>query len=399
MSVATGSDIRLSVVIPTHNRCDDLAGTLAELVDQVGPDDEIIVVDNGSADETPARLASRFDQVHWIELGDNLGCAARNIGAVAAGGDVLVMMDDDSVPVPGTLDGIREAFTEDVGLAAIACRIRRSDDPERHDAGGLAGVIVNCGAAIRRTAFLDVGGFPVDFDYYAEEYDLCCRLWRVGWRIEPRGDLVFLHRRAPRNRDANRMLARLVRNNLTVWSRYAPESMRQRMMIETVDRYQLVARRENADTGFREGLTRWQADAARRPPARSPLTESQLDALFGLPFVRRNLARERDTWHGQRVGVWTRGKGCPQLLDALRAAGVDVAGVYEPRATADAWLGWPLRDASDLSDDGVAVLVPGTLSPGAAEDIGRELAERFADPRVLSPIAWSSTHCLATSAA
>lgn len=399
MAVATGSDIRLSVVIPTRNRCEELAGTLSELVDQVGPDDEIIVVDNGSADDTPARLASGFDPVRWIGLGDNLGCAARNIGAVAAGGDVLVMMDDDSVPVPGTLDGIREAFAEDTGLAAIACRIRRADDPERHDAGGLAGVIVNCGAAIRRAAFLDVGGFPVDFDYYAEEYDLCCRLWRIGWRIEPRGDLVFLHRRSPQNRDANRMLARLVRNNLTVWSRYAPESLRQRLMIETVDRYQLVARRENAETGFREGLARWQAEAARRPAARSPLTASQLDAMFGLPIVRRSLARDRDLWHAERIGVWTRGKGCPQLLDTLRAAGADVAGVYEPNPTVDTWLGWPLRDASRLRDDGVSLLVPGTLSLGAAEDNSLDLAERFPDQRVLSPIGWSSTRSLAATAA
>jgi GT2 family glycosyltransferase len=399
MPVATGSDIRLSVVIPTRDRCDELAATLAELVDQVGCDDEIIVIDNGSADQAPARLASRFDQVRWIELGANMGCAARNVGAAAAGGDVVVMMDDDSIPVPGTLDGLREAFADDADLAAIACRIRLADDPERHDAGGLAGVIVNCGAAIRRAAFLDVGGYPIDFDYYAEEYDLCCRLWRAGWRIAPRGDLVFLHRRSPRNRDANRMLARLVRNNLTVWSRYAPESMRQRMMIETVDRYQMVARREDADAGFREGLARWQAEAVRRPPARTPLTEAQLDTMFGLPIVRRSLARERDAWRGRRFGVWTRGKGCPQLLDALRAAGADVAGVYEPNPAARTWLGWPLRDATSLHNDEVSVLVPGTLSPGAAEDLGRELAGRFADLQILSAIGWSSSLCATATAA
>ncbi len=53
----------------------------------------------------------------------------------------------------------------------------------RAAAGGVPGVFFNCGAFIRRDAFLNAGGFPIDFDYYVEEYDLCCRLWRDGWRV------------------------------------------------------------------------------------------------------------------------------------------------------------------------------------------------------------------------
>src|SRR5205823_6339748 len=101
-----------------------------------------------------------------------------------------------------------------------ACRVLLSsagDVPAgrfRHDAGGVPGVFFNCGAAIRRSAFIDVGGFPIDFEYYVEEYDLACRLWKDGWTIEPHGDAIVWHERVTTNRDNNNMLRLLVRNNL-----------------------------------------------------------------------------------------------------------------------------------------------------------------------------------------
>ena len=88
-----------SLIIPTRNRAAILRDTLSRLSNL--PDDafEILVVDNGSFDETPT-LAEDFPHIRWIALGDNLGCAARNVGAVAARSDILLMLDDDSWPHP-----------------------------------------------------------------------------------------------------------------------------------------------------------------------------------------------------------------------------------------------------------------------------------------------------------
>lgn len=388
-----GARTRLSVVIPTRNRREELARSLPAVLRELREGDEAIVVDNGSSDGTLAALRPRFGDVRWIELGKNLSCASRNVGAGAARGDVLVMMDDDSVPEPGAFDAIRSVFEEDDGVGAVACRIRLMNSPGRHDAGGLAGVVVNCGAAIRCEAFVSVGGYPIGFDYYAEEYDLCCKLWLAGWRIVPRGEISFLHARSLVNRDANRMVARLVRNNLEVWGRYAPTAQRERLMLETIDRYSGVARKEDALAGFGRGLAEWRAEAAVLTRRARPLANGQMDELFGISVARARLRRQRDRLALRRVGVWGRGKGCPQLIDLLREVHLDVVAIYEDVRVEERWQGCSVRPREAVRDDRLDGLVPGTLSLGAAEDLSAELRGAYPDVATVTAIDWSAvTH-------
>ncbi|MCK6455421.1 MAG: glycosyltransferase [Phycisphaerae bacterium] len=382
----------ISFIIPTRNRREILERTLGRLHSIVAADDEIIVVDNASRDGTAELLRTRFPDVRSITLESNISAAARNVAAGAASGAILFMLDDDSVPEPDAVRGVRWAFADDPRLGAIACRIRRATDPQRHDVGGLAGVIVNCGAAVRRRAFLDVGGYPVDFEYYAEEYDLCCRLWRGGWRVEPRGDLGVVHERAAVNRDANAMLRRLVRNNLRVWWRYSPPALRDRLLEETVDHYRRIARRERAVEGFETGLALARSDALRHPVRSSPLTMPQFEGLFGLDAARDRLRRQKDRLALRRVGIWRRGKGCAQLIDLLRELRLDVVRIYEPDASdGGEWLGIPIRSKIDERDRRPDALVPGTLSLGAAEDQVRELRTLDAGMPIIIALNWTAT--------
>jgi len=381
--------VRLSAIIPTRDRREELGRSLPAVMRELREGDEAIVVDNGSSDGTAAELRPRFPAARWIELGSNLSCASRNVGAGAARGDVLVMLDDDSIPEPGAFDAIRRAFEEDAEVGAVACRIRLMRSPGRHDAGGLAGVIVNCGGAIRREAFLRVGGYPIGFDYYAEEYDLCCKLWLAGWRVVPRGEISFLHARSGINRDANRMVERLVRNNLEVWGRYAPEGQRARLMQETVDRYSSVARRERAMAGLQRGLAAWRAGPATRRRAR-PLGERQLEAMFGMEVARGRIRRQRDRLGLRRVGVWGRGKGCPQLLELLRELQLDVVAIYEDVKSEEQWQACRVAPRDVIRDDRPDALIPGTLSLGAAENIVAELGAEYPDVATVSAIDWSA---------
>lgn len=382
--------VRLSVIIPTRNRREELARSLPAVVRELREGDEAIVVDNGSSEGTVGALRLRFGEVRWIELGSNLSCASRNVGAGAARGDVLVMMDDDSVPEAGAFDSIRRVFAEEPGVGAVACRIRLMNSPGRHDAGGLAGVIVNCGAAVRTEAFLGVGGYPIGFDYYAEEYDLCCKLWLAGWRVVPRGEISFLHARSAVNRDANRMVERLVRNNLEVWGRYAPVGQRERLLSETIDRYSSVARKERALAGFRRGLAEWRAGSATTARRARPLADRQMDDLFGVSLARERLRRQRDRMGLRRVGVWGRGKGCPQLVDLLRELHLDVTAVYEDVKVEERWHDCRVLPRSAVRDGRPDALVPGTLSLGAAEDWGAEVRGAYPDVATLMAINWSA---------
>lgn len=95
--------LKFSVVIPTYNRCDVLPEVLAALdAQRDAPEFEVIVVDDGSTDETPEILAASQLQVpHRFLRQENAGPArARNHGVEQASGNRIAFLGDDTVPEP-----------------------------------------------------------------------------------------------------------------------------------------------------------------------------------------------------------------------------------------------------------------------------------------------------------
>ncbi len=377
--------VDVSLIIPTRNRRAILAETLRRLRGLTSPRHEIIVVDNGSTDDT-ADLQSAFAEVHWIFLNENHAAAARNVAAAAAKAPLLFMLDDDSWPEPGTLDAALELFRRRPDLGAAACRVRLADS-ERHDAGGVPGVFFNCGAFIRRDAFQSGGGYPADYEYYVEEYALACRMWQQGWTIESRGDLPVRHARTVKNRDNSQMLRRLVRNNLWLWSRFAPEHRRVDLCDSTRERYARVAVKENAWIGYEQGLVEAETSGGIGRK-RSPLTEEQFSGLYGLNQARRTLAEWVDRCAVRNVAVWSRGKGCEQVLELLDEARVDVHAVLDEPIEAGSWRGAALRPYRHLDDLQVDGIVIGSLSPGVAEDLAADVSIRRSALPCISLAPW-----------
>jgi GT2 family glycosyltransferase len=392
------SPCECSLIIPTRNRRAVLAETLARLDTLPDRAFETIVCDNGSTDDS-LLLSGQFPEVRWIALGENLGCAARNVGAAAARGRLLLMLDDDSWPAPRVIDYLVRVFQERPSLGAAALRVRLTDPPHRHDAGGVPGVFFNCGGVVRRRAFLDAGGFPVDFDYYVEEYDLCARLWQAGWRVAPLGDALIWHRRVSQNRSADRMLRLLVRNNLRFWRRYAPERMEERLIKADIDRYQRVAVKENARAGFCAGLEEGRAFSAG-PARRRPLTIRQFEGLMGIDAARAALRTWADKHRVKKVIVWTRGKGSASLIELLNASTIHIEAIHDAVDRGESCQGIAVHRIDHIPHGSVDGLVVGSLSCGVAEDIASDLTRRFRGVPVLNPAPWHSAeaHPLAVPA-
>jgi len=379
-----------SLIIPTHNRRAVLRETLDHLAALADERFEVIVVDNGSDDGT-CDLHSQYPDVHWIELGRNHGSAARNLGVAAASGRVLLMLDDDSWPEDGTIEKVVALFDRRPDLGAVACRVRLSNDPERHDAGGVPGIFFNCGGAIRRSAFIETGGYPIDYDYYVEEYDLCCRLWKRGYRVEPHGDLVVWHGRVSANRDNNRMMRLLVRNNLRLWRTYAPQGHVDDLTDATLERYWRVAQKENARRGFREGLRESRKESEDASTRRRPLTVSRFENMFGLVTARQVLRGWAERHSVKKIAVWSRGKGCEQLVTLLASLGIEVDAIYDDMRTSPSersWRDMPLRFEREFRPEEVDGIIAGSLSPGVAEDLCRDIGRRVAGVPVVSPAPW-----------
>jgi GT2 family glycosyltransferase len=189
--------MRVSVIVPVYDNAADLAECLGALVPSAGRETEIIVVDDGSTDDTP-NVTSQFGvQVLRLERNSGAG-AARNHGARHATGDVLLFVDSDVVVVPDTVARVVRVLEERPDLAAVfgsydaAPRasglvsqfrnllhhfVHQQGDPEAST------FWAGCGA-IRRAVFETTGGFDTGrYTRAIEDIELGYRLRDAGHRI------------------------------------------------------------------------------------------------------------------------------------------------------------------------------------------------------------------------
>ncbi len=123
--------LTISAVIPTFNRSVLLERALGSVLGQSRPPDEVIVVDDGSRDDTRERLRS-VPCVRAL-FQHNLGAAAaRNRGTKAASGTWIAFLDDDDVWGPDHLERIEASIEATEGSAGFYFR-----DSERLEPGGL----------------------------------------------------------------------------------------------------------------------------------------------------------------------------------------------------------------------------------------------------------------------
>jgi GT2 family glycosyltransferase len=165
---------RVAVVIATRNRGPELLGTLTRLR-ALHEQPPIVVVDNGSTDGTAELVRAHHPDVQVVGLRRNRGAAARTVGARLVDSPYVAFSDDDSWWAPGALGQAAELLDRHPRLAVLAARVlvgpdRRRDpvcDEMAHSPLGRAADLpgpsvlgfIACGAVVRRSAFLEVGGF------------------------------------------------------------------------------------------------------------------------------------------------------------------------------------------------------------------------------------------------
>lgn len=156
------------MVVATHNRAHLLERLCTALRAQTGVESfEVLLVDDGSTDETPAvidRVEQSWPAVKSIRLAHNCGpAAARNEGWRASGAPIIAFTDDDCVPQPTWLAAlVRAAEHADIAQGMTIGNPTQSRDgwfawsPETLAADG---TFETCNIAYRRSALESVGGF------------------------------------------------------------------------------------------------------------------------------------------------------------------------------------------------------------------------------------------------
>ncbi|MDB1087845.1 glycosyltransferase [Streptomyces sp. ACA25] len=223
----------VGVVIATRNRAAGLATTLSRLT-ALPERPRVLVVDNASTDSTRNMIARRFPRVGVLPLPANRGALARNDGVRLLDTPYVAFSDDDSWWEPGALGTAAHHLDTHprIGLLAARTLVGPEAAPDSLNAElaasplgrppGFPGPLVlgflGCAAVVRRSAFLDAGGYHPLLFFGAEETLLAYDLTARGHLVCHAPDVLAHHHPSDGPRPHRRALVR--RNELlTVWLR------------------------------------------------------------------------------------------------------------------------------------------------------------------------------------
>jgi N-acetylglucosaminyl-diphospho-decaprenol L-rhamnosyltransferase len=207
----------LAVLVVTHDSAGKLASLATSVAAQLDAEDELVIVDNASADATVVVARGLGGRVEVIEAGANLGFAAAcRLGVGASRAPLLCLLNPDTVLTEGALARLRAVAAEHPEWAAWQPAVMLPDGRINvaggvvhylgmgwagqcgRDAAELAAgpyeVAFASGAAlvVRREIWEELDGLRDDYFLYGEDLDLGLRLWLAGWRVgvEPRARVI-----------------------------------------------------------------------------------------------------------------------------------------------------------------------------------------------------------------
>lgn len=237
-----------SVVIPNWNGKDLLEKYLPSVVTAMAghPDNEVIVVDNGSSDGSAEFVRERFPTVRLLALKENLGFGGgSNHGFREAKNDIVVLLNSDMRVAPDFLAPLLKGFAER-DVFAVSCQIFFSDPNKLREETGLTQASFRRGVieirhriddnvtdlypcfyggggscAFDRRKFLELGGFdPLLHPFYLEDTDIGYLAWKRGWRVlyQPQSHVWHEHRGTIGKKFSQDYINAIVRKNFVLFA-------------------------------------------------------------------------------------------------------------------------------------------------------------------------------------
>ena len=234
----------VSVIIPVHNGARFIAETLKSILTQTTPPAEVIVVNDGSTDNSVSVIQEFGDSVNLITTENRGGCAARNLGASRARGNWLAFCDHDDLWLPTKLEKQLRLANEDPEIHCVLTDYAEITDgvvgnrshfsyapkdywvPEQHKAGfvvrqPITGKLttfqpgITSTPIVKREFYQRVGEFDCDVEFGSEDTCYCFRcLSVVPFGVVP--EVLMYYRRHPDSASADTL--KQLRNTVIVWN-------------------------------------------------------------------------------------------------------------------------------------------------------------------------------------
>jgi GT2 family glycosyltransferase len=202
-----------SVIIPSYNRGQFITATLESVFAQEFRDYEVIVVDDGSTDDTARRLEPFIGRIKLLHQANQGPGAARNLGVRNANGEYIAFLDSDDLWFPWTLATYAQIIQEKDHPTLIAGTLRYfQNETDLHEVAFKPLALENyadyfsasqrglyCGTGqmvVRRDAVLENGGF-VETKINAEDHDLVMRLGTAPGFVNATAPAMIAYRQHP----------------------------------------------------------------------------------------------------------------------------------------------------------------------------------------------------------
>jgi GT2 family glycosyltransferase len=303
----------VTVVVVNCNGGADLGDCLDSLIASDPPPNEVVLVDNGSSDDSltvARRRSEHFGGLKVIPLAENLGAnAARNVGVENAMCEIVAFVDNDT-RVKGDWIGRATQVMRDLGVDAVQCKLLLdhnhglidslgylmgpfafprhivrpgAPDTEAAEAPRYLFGAKSAGMMVRRDLLLKIGGFDPSFFLYGDETDLFWRVFRAGGAVALAPQSIVFHASG----GTKRFLAAsaedlLYRGGTRNYIRMVAKNQHpKRVLLDVI-----------GQVGVWSGVATYQAASGHRQRARL-ITKGISEALRELPSLQR--ARGKDT--------------------------------------------------------------------------------------------------------
>jgi glycosyltransferase involved in cell wall biosynthesis len=217
------SDPLVSVVTPCYNHARFLPEAVASVAVQTLDRWEIVIVDDGSSDDTVAVARTLIDRYGgWrIRLISHSNCgqgASRNVGIAAGSAPYVLPLDADDIVMPRMLERTVAALEADARVGFVTTNARFFESERNSWSGGdprRERLLYDCrmipaGTLFRRSAWQQAGGFHEQPDLLGyEDWDFWLRLVELGWKGRLLPEVLVWYRRS-----ASGTLNRVQRNDL-----------------------------------------------------------------------------------------------------------------------------------------------------------------------------------------
>lgn len=189
--------MNISVIIPAFNAEKTIKTNIDAVKSQINLQHqvEVIVVDDGSTDSTP-EILNRISGIRVIKQQNRGPAAARNAGAMASTGEILVFTDSDTVPHRDWLQFLVEPFSDSTIMATggtytiantgsqLAELIQKEIEHRHASYGSFIKFAGTYNLAVRESLFAEINGFDESYRRASgEDNDLCYRILRCGHQI------------------------------------------------------------------------------------------------------------------------------------------------------------------------------------------------------------------------